>query len=235
MKKRQIVIAIDGPSGVGKSTVGLMIARRFGLKYVDTGAMYRAIALKIHETGVNMDDEEELSLFCSHLKMDVKDGDGNFMVYIDGKDYTGLIRTPDAGKLASIVSSKRPVRDCLVSLQRELGNKGGVVLEGRDIGTVVFPDADLKFFLKADIETRAGRRYLELKEKGGNASKEEVLNDIIQRDKRDTLRELSPLAPADDSINIDTSSYNLSEVFDILAREINARIEGLCDAVKTGV
>lgn len=218
------IIAVDGPSGVGKSSLSKLLARHFRLRYLDTGAMYRAVALKAYEMGIDLDDDKELKRFCSKLKIDVVDEDSTFKIYIDGEEYTDKIRLPLAGRLASVASSKLAVRETLIELQRVSGRDGGVILEGRDIGTVVFPGADVKFFLEATFQTRIKRRYKQLKEKGMEVDMAMVEEEIRDRDCRDTTREFSPLKKAGDAITIDTSNYTLNEVYRIMVKEIERRL-----------
>lgn len=218
-----IVIAVDGPSGAGKSSVSRLLARHYGLRYVDTGAIYRAVALKIHDTGLDLKDEEGLRVFLLSLRIDVREEGGAFRVFVDGEDLTDRLRSPVAGRLASLVSTKRVVREALIDLQRRLG-EGGAIFEGRDIGTVIFPDADVKFFLKASFEKRVERRYRELVEKGIDISIETLSEEMMERDRRDATREVAPLRKADDAIEIDTTSFTLKEVFEVMVREIEKKL-----------
>lgn len=205
---KDIVIAIDGPSGVGKTTVSKLVAGRLALRYVDTGAMYRSLAVAATEAGVDIESDAALAEFCGRVK--VSYGATGAML-LDGRDYSGEIRTEEAGALASIASSKKPVRDFLVDCQRRLGSDGGVVMEGRDIGTVVFPNADVKIFLDAPHSVRADRRSLELIVKGA-AVEEDVGRKIEERDRRDTERANSPLKKADDAVSIDTGGLDIEGV-----------------------
>jgi len=224
MKPRGPVVAIDGPSGSGKSTVSRNVARRLGFKYVDTGAMYRAFAVAAHDSGIEPEDEEALKEFAKNVRMNF-DEDGH--IYVNGKDYTQSIRTPLADRLSSIVSAKGFVRERLVALQREIGEKGYVIMEGRDIGTVVFPDADVKIYMIASQEIRAERRYRQLKEKDllGNTTKEEILRAIEERDRRDTERSHSPLRMAEDALLIDTTELSLEEVEERVMEEVERGIK----------
>ncbi len=224
MKPRGPVVAIDGPSGSGKSTVSRNVARRLGFKYVDTGAMYRAFAVAAHDSGIEPEDEEALKEFAKNVRMKF-DEDGH--IYVNGKDYTHSIRTPLADRLSSIVSAKGFVRERLVALQREIGEEGYVIMEGRDIGTVVFPDADVKIYMIASQETRAERRYRQLKEKDllGNTTKEEILRAIEERDRRDTERSHSPLRMAEDALLIDTTELSLEEVEERVMEEVERGIK----------
>ncbi len=207
IKKRSLVIAIDGPSGVGKSTVSKKIAARFGLTYIDTGAMYRAVALAANRAKIDIDSIEELEEFCDDLRVEFDDG----TVSVNGTDYTGLIRTEEASTLASVTSSKSPVRRVLVEYQRKLAKNGAVVMEGRDIGTVVLPDTRFKFFLTASHEVRAFRRHAEQKEKESLESKE-VSESMRARDSLDSNRSDSPLVKARDAIEVDTGALDIDGV-----------------------
>ncbi|TAN61754.1 (d)CMP kinase [bacterium] len=206
--KKGAVIAIDGPSGVGKTTVAKLLAKRLNYRYVDTGAMYRAFAVAANTAGIDLNDNDALKAFAD--KAVVRYGfDGS--ISVNNKDLTGLIRTQEAGALASVASSRKSVRDLLVRLQRELGLEGAVVMEGRDIGTVVFPSADVKFFLDASHNERVKRRHLELIAIGLSI-KEDVSKEIEQRDKRDTERAESPLTKAEDAVFIDTGALSAEGV-----------------------
>lgn len=205
--KRSLVVTIDGPSGVGKTTVSTRLAELLGLRYVNTGAMYRALALSAHEAGVDIESAEALEEFCSGLEIRYDTSSGR--VFVNGEDKTGEIRSLSAGRLASIVSSKTPVRKFLVAYQRSLALGGSLVMEGRDIGTVVLPDADLKIFLDASHAVRARRRHLELET---GLSSEQVSEEINARDVRDAGRADSPLRKADGAICIDTGSLDIDGV-----------------------
>ena len=213
------VIAIDGPSGVGKTTVSKLVAKKLDFRYVDTGAMYRAVALGAVDEGVNIDDEGELKKFLS--RADLSFGGGGERILLNGRDYTKKIREPLSGELASRVSSKKAVREFLVGLQRRLGKEGRVVMEGRDIGTVVFPDADVKVFLDARAAVREKRRHGEL----SGYRFDEVAKGIEERDRRDRERVHSPLRPADDAVYVDTTDMGIEEVAERLLDIIRERFK----------
>lgn len=208
MTKRSSVIAIDGPSGVGKTTVSRRVAAALGYRYVDTGAMYRSLAVAANAAGVDLESDIWLDDYCARVAVSY-DGAGNML--LDGVDYSDRIRTEEAGALASITSAKRSVRDLLVACQRILGHEGNIVMEGRDIGTVVFPDADVKIFLDASHDVRAARRHDELALKGAAAASD-VSKKIAERDRRDTQRTNSPLKAAPDAVVIDTGSLDIDGV-----------------------
>jgi cytidylate kinase len=216
MRKRPVV-AIDGPSGVGKSTVARCVATALGFVYVDTGALYRTVALVGDRAGIPWDDGAGLAdeLRRHHLAFDAEGS-----LELDGEPLGLAIRTPKMSLGASAVARHQEVRNALLEVQRRLGQDGGVVLEGRDIGTVVFPDAEAKFFLVADVEVRARRRFLELEARGDGATFEEVLSDQQRRDHNDANRTISPLKKADDAEEISTNRMNADEV----ARQIEVKI-----------
>ena len=210
-KKKGPIIAVDGPSGVGKSTVSRLLALRLGFTYINTGAMYRALALGASDSGVDPDDDVAVQGYCSKavLSYDFDTHD----TLVNGASYASRLRDQRTGELASIFSVKRPVRELLTAFQRTLGTNGSVVMEGRDIGTVVFPDADAKVFLDASHEVRAKRRH---KEVTGSAlhTAEEVSKELLQRDERDSGRVAAPLKKAEDAVLIDTGAMNAEEVVD---------------------
>lgn len=209
---RGLVIAIDGPSGAGKSTIARLLADRLGYLQIDTGAMYRAVALLMSRAGVNLDDGEAVTRFCAGLEVRLENEAGVPRVIANGRDVTGQIRTPEVSLMTSRISALKPVRDALLLAQREMGRNGGVVLEGRDIGTVVFPDADLKFFLSASPEVRGRRRHAELSARGERISLAETIAAVVRRDEQDSQRELAPLRQADDAIPVDSSDLGIEEV-----------------------
>jgi cytidylate kinase len=218
------IVAIDGPAGAGKSTVARELARRLGFAMIDTGAIYRSVALAARRSGVGWDDDEGLRrLLDGGLDVTFRDD----RVLLRGEDVTEGIRTPEISRGASVVSARPVVRQKLLGLQRELGRSAakGAVLEGRDIGTVVFPDAQVKFFLTASDQARAQRRFSELSEKGLSVPLQDVLSDQLRRDKDDTERAISPLRPAADAIVVDTTGLDLDAVVDRCFREASARLK----------
>jgi cytidylate kinase len=219
-----MIIAIDGPSGAGKSTLGRLLARELGLLYIDTGAMYRAAALAVIGAGVSTTDESAVARVVGEADINLAGDPDSLQVMFDGRDVSGEIRTEEVSHMASVISAIPEVRRTLVARQREMGQRaGGVVLDGRDIGTVVFPNADVKFFLTAAPEERAHRRYEEDRMKERDASFEETLAEINTRDRRDTTREDSPLAAAPDAIVIDSTGLSIEEVFERMLRAVREK------------
>ncbi len=217
-----MVLSIDGPSGVGKSTVSRNLARRLGLKYIDTGAMYRAFAISADDAGVDMENNAELVEFAATIKIDFSEN--GTKISVNGKDMTGEIRSPRADMLSSQMSAKTPVRDCLVRAQQRLGASGGVVMEGRDIGTVVFPDADVKIFLDAPDDVRAQRRHEQNTiEKNIESNIKVVAAEMKKRDHSDKTRSHSPLKAAGDAVCIDTSVLSIKGVEDAIVKIIEER------------
>jgi len=211
LSSRKLVIAIDGPAASGKSTTARLVAGRLGYLHVDTGAMYRAIALKVLRKGIGMEEKERVESLMSTTHVALKLRDGTPRVFLDGEDVTDAIRTPDVSKAVSPVSGYAEVRRAMVREQRLLGAEGGIVMDGRDIGTVVYPGADLKFFMVAGIEARARRRQKELAAKGTDQPLDAVLVDIQERDARDAGRTEAPLRRADDAIDVDTSAMTIEQ------------------------
>ena len=211
-----MIIAIDGPSGAGKSTLGKMLAKNLNLLYLDTGAMYRAVGFAVLSNSVSFDEKAKIAEIAENSEIKLVGEPENLQIFLDGRDISTEIRTNEVGQSASIVSGVSEVRRILVEHQRTLGENSanGAVLDGRDIGSVVFPNADIKFFLTAKPEARARRRYEEDVEKGFSTTYEQTLAEINLRDERDVSREDSPLKIADDAIVIDTSELNLTEVFE---------------------
>jgi len=218
--KKELVITIDGPSGAGKTTVSKTLAARIGYRYIDTGALYRGIALETQERGIAADDGEAMEAACRTIDLRFKIENGDLRLYSGTRDISELIRTPEISMRASAVSALAPVRAFLTVLQRRLGEERAVVFEGRDMGTVVFPEADVKFFLDADTEIRAERRYLELKAKGEDLDFEDVKKDLITRDANDSSRKLAPLRPAEDAIHVDASRIGIDEVVEKMAKVV---------------
>ncbi len=209
-------VAIDGPAGAGKSTIAKAIAAKMGYVYVDTGAMYRAMALYFLRSNISKDDEAKISSVVNDITVSIKYEDGSQHVILNGEDVTGLIRTEEVGNMASATSVYGPVRTKLVALQQELAKTTDVIMDGRDIGTVVLPNADVKIFLTASVECRAKRRYDELVKKGEKADFDKIAKDIEERDYRDSHREISPLKQAEDAVLVDSSNMTIDEVVDTI-------------------
>ena len=207
-----MIIAIDGPSGAGKSTLAKRLAKELRFVYLDTGAMYRALALKVLRQGIDLADDARLEELIAATEIDLQETNGNLAVLLDGLDVAAEIRTPEVSQMASKVSALRIVRARMLELQREMGRRGSVVAEGRDIGTVVFPEAEVKIFLDASANERARRRYNELQRAGRAVDYEETLREIEERDKRDSERDLAPLRKAEDALMMDSSSATADEV-----------------------
>ena len=216
-----MIIAIDGPAGAGKSTVAKLLAQKLGFLYIDTGAMYRALTLKIIDSGILINDTTRIIDLAHNTTIDlVNNLDGTLKVLLDGKDVCKEIRETRITKYVSDIAKIKEVRDVMVGLQRRLGNMSDSVLDGRDIGTVVFPDAHRKFYVDANFKVRALRRYEELNEAGQNVSLEEIENDVSNRDTIDSTREVGPLKKAKDAIYIDTTNMTIQEVVDTLLTRI---------------
>ena len=217
-----MIIAIDGPSGAGKSTLGKMLAKKLNLLYLDTGAMYRAVALAVNRAGVPYRDIDRIADIAENARIELVGEPDAMKVFLDGDDVSVDIRTLEAAQAASVVSTISEVRRIMVEHQRFIGESAanGCVLEGRDIGSVVFPKADIKFFLTAKPEARARRRHTEDQSKGRISTYEQTLAEINERDERDVSREDSPLTISDDAIVIDTSELDLTEVFEQMMAKI---------------
>ena len=218
-----INVAIDGPDGAGKSTVAKAAAKELGYIYVDTGALYRTIALNAVRHGV-LNDTEKIEAMLSDTKVELKYADGVQSVYLNGEDVSGLIRTPEISMGASVVSAIPKVRAFLLDLQRDIAKKNNVIMDGRDIATVVLPNADVKIFLFASPECRAKRRYDELIEKGESVTFDEVLDDVNKRDYQDSHREIAPLKPSEDSVMADTSELDLNGSVQLVVDIIKEKI-----------
>lgn len=214
-KKKLNIIAIDGPAGAGKSTIAKLVAKKLNYFYIDTGAMYRAITLKALKEKINFDNEKALVELSAKADIELKrDNNGSLRVFLDGKDVTKRIRDKDVNLHISILSKIKDVRRNMVLKQRELGKNEKVVLEGRDIGTVVFPEAKYKFYLDAKFSERVKRRYKDFIRMGKKFSLEEVRKDLLRRDRSDKLRKIAPLKKARDAIYIDTTNLSINEVVD---------------------
>jgi CMP/dCMP kinase len=226
---RKLIIAIDGPVGSGKSTVARRLAALMGYVYVDTGAMYRALALKAIRRGVALEDAAGLEGLACGTRIDLRAQDGTQQVFLDGEDVTAAIRSPECSQASSKIAVVPGVRKVLVAEQRRAGEQGGVVMEGRDIGSVVFPDADLKIFLTASPDVRAERRWREHQQKGEAVTLERTLEEIHERDRRDRERETSPLVRAKDAVVVDSTAMDAEEVARLvmmLAKEQPAKAAG---------
>mgnify|MGYP005766713027 FL=1 len=216
-----VAVAIDGPSGAGKSTIAKAAAKQLGLIYVDTGALYRTVGYAMAREGTNLADEDAVKQVLSRIRVTFSyDEQGSQRVYLNGEDVSEKIRTPEMSMMASRVSALSSVRVFLLDLQRDTAKRQSVIMDGRDIGTVVLPDADVKIFLTASPQIRAKRRHQELVEKGQQVTFEEVLNDVLQRDYNDSHREIAPLKQADDAVLLDTSGYTLEKSIEEVVRII---------------
>lgn len=223
-RENGVIVAIDGPSGAGKSSLTRLLAKRLGYIHIDTGAMFRAVALMSRRAGIRTDDDQGLAELCRGLDIVfVRDGD-NLRVLANGEDVSSAIRTEEIGLLTSAISARKPVRDALLAMQQAMGAKGGVILEGRDIGTVVFPDAEVKFFLSASAEERGRRRYLELAARGEEATLEETIAKVVQRDEQDAGREHAPLKKAEDAVSIDSTDLSIDQVLELMERTVRERL-----------
>jgi cytidylate kinase len=210
-----MIIAVDGPAGAGKSTVARILARKLGFLYIDTGAMYRALTLKAIESKIPVSQEQRIIELAENVRIDLRNNaDGSLTVILDGRDVSLDIRRPQITQFVSDVAKIRDVRQILVKMQRALGERGDCVLDGRDIGTVVFPDAEKKFFIDASAQERAMRRYKELKGLKQNVTQEDVAKDLSNRDQIDSTRQASPLRKAADAIYIDTTNLSIEQVVD---------------------
>ncbi|MFN3532642.1 MAG: (d)CMP kinase [Candidatus Brocadia sp.] len=215
-----MIIAIDGPAGSGKSTVARKLAKRLGFKYLDTGAMYRALTWKAMQKDINLNDENALCQLMDQTSIEFRDTDENLYVFVDGVNVTEEIRLPSVTKNVHYVSDTPGIRHRMVKLQQKFASEGNTVAEGRDMGTVVFPHAEKKFFLDAEIEERARRRYGEFKPSNNKVSYDDVIRDMEIRDRRDTTRNNSPLIKSNDAIYINTTKLTIEDVLNLILKEI---------------
>jgi cytidylate kinase len=224
-KRKRLTVAVDGPSGAGKSTVARSLARELGYTYIDTGAMYRSVALRVKERGISPEEELAINQLASSLHITFIADGGKAYVLCDGEDITEAIRTHEISHLASTISKQKGLREVLVQMQREMGKGGGVILEGRDIGTVVFPDAEVKFYIDAESEERTRRRYDEMVEKGVAVDFKETREELMRRDHSDMNRAHSPLKKAADAIFIDSTRCSVKEVVEEMVRIVREKIK----------
>lgn len=207
-------VAIDGPAGAGKSTIAKLVAKKKGYIYVDTGAMYRGLAIHFLKKKADPEDQQAVAEACRDAEVTIGYEDGVQQIYLNGENVTGMLRTEEVGNMASKTSAIPEVREKLLELQRSLAREKDVIMDGRDIGTNILPNADVKIYLTASVETRARRRYDELKEKGTDCSLDEIARDIRERDERDMTREIAPLKKAEDAILVDSSDMTIQQVVD---------------------
>ena len=219
-------IAIDGPAGAGKSTIARRVAKELSFIYVDTGAMYRAMALYLLRKEVNRDDTEQIGNICQDAEISIEYQNGEQIVLLNGENVNSYLRTEEVGNMASVSSAVPRVREKLLSLQRKLAKDMSVVMDGRDIGTTILPDADVKIYLTASSLTRARRRYLELQEKGTVCNLDDIQKDIEERDQRDMTREISPLRQAKDAVLVDSSDLTIQQVVDRILQTFRSKTTG---------
>lgn len=222
-EREQPVVVVDGPAGSGKSTACRLFAEKTGYTCLDTGSLYRAVAWHAARSGVSLHDEESLALLCRDIEVVIPGGTGTMVLMVGGEPIERMIRTEEVGMAASKISRLPRVREALLPLQREAGRRGGVIAEGRDMGTVVFPDAEIKIFLDAAPGERARRRWLELRERGQDPDYERIHEDIRIRDDQDRNRDLAPLKPSDDAIVLDTTAMNIDDVVDAMVHLFETR------------
>jgi cytidylate kinase len=221
--KKGMVVTVDGPAGGGKSTISRLLATALGLLYLDTGAMYRAVALQVRRRGVDPQDGKELARLCGEMELHFEEKGGARRLLLGEEDISLAIRSPEMDLLSSRVSAVREVREAMTEMQRRIGKDGGLVAEGRDMGTVVFPQADAKFFLTASPEIRVERRYLERIGRGESVTRGEVEKELTRRDEQDTKRALAPLVPAEDAVILDTSALNPEQVVEAMLGRIRRK------------
>ncbi len=215
-------IAIDGPAGAGKSTIAKLLAKKIDFLYVDTGALYRAIAVYVLDCGIAGDEEDAIRAACDGIRVSLGYVDGSQRVFVNGNDVSGRIRREEVGNMASVLSAYPAVREKLLNTQREIAGQNDVIMDGRDIGTCILPKAQLKIYLTASVHTRALRRYKELEEKGEPADLAQIERDIKERDDRDMHREIAPLRAADDAVTVDSSDMTIDQVVDEICRLYDA-------------
>lgn len=224
MMDRKISVAIDGPAGAGKSTIARRLAERTGFVYVDTGAIYRSVGYYMDFLGIGPKDRDGIARLIDEVNLEiVYSPEGEQRMILNGRDISGEIRTPEMGQIASLISAQPVVRDFLLDMQRDIAKKNNVIMDGRDIGTVVLPRADLKIYLTASAEVRANRRMLEFAQKGAEASYEKVLREIQQRDHQDMTRAVAPLKCAPDAVKVDTSDLDVPSVVALLENLLRER------------
>ncbi len=221
---RKLIVAIDGPAGAGKSTVAKRVAKELGYTYMDTGAMYRAFAWRVMKEGLELGDEKKLRSVLRDTDIELVEQNGRLSVLLNRVDVTDRIRTPELSQSASLVSTSAIVRERMVELQRAMGSRGGVVAEGRDIGTVVFPNAEVKIYLDASVEERARRRFEELWSQGKHVTLEETLKEMEERDQRDKERAVAPLRKAEDAVVIDSTNSDVDRVVERIMHEIKKKM-----------
>jgi len=221
---RKLIVAIDGPAGAGKSTVAKRLAKELGYTYMDTGAMYRAFAWRVMEQGMDLSDERELRRVLQQTNIELVEHFGRPGVLLNGVDVTDRIRTPELSQLASRISTSKIVRERMVALQRAIGSQGGVVAEGRDIGTVVFSDAEVKIYLDASSQERARRRFEEFRGQGSRVTMEETVSEMEERDRRDQERDVAPLRKAEDALVIDSTDSAVDGVVERIMQEIKKKM-----------
>jgi len=222
----KLIVAIDGPSGAGKSTISKLLAKRLGYINIDTGAMYRSVALAVRRAGIRLDDRSALQRLLADIRIEFRHTAAGDLVLLDGEDVSAEIRTPEVSQLTPSVAAVPAVRQAMVDRQREMGARGGVVLEGRDIGSVVFPQAEVKFFMDASAEERGRRRFEELKAKGIEVDLQQTIRDVEARDLADSRREHSPLVKTADAVVVDTDGRNVDQVLAIMLAVVSERQGG---------
>ena len=220
-----MIVAIDGPSGAGKSTLAKRLAKELGFTYLDTGAMYRALALKMLRQGIEPEEDSRLAALVRQTEIDVQENGGRLKVLLDGADVGDFIRTPEVSQMASKVSARKIVRQRMLELQRAAAKKGDIVAEGRDIGTVIFPAAEVKIYLDASVNERARRRFEELRAGGRQVSMEDTVRELTERDRRDSERDLAPLCRAPDALSVDSSALTADAVAESVMELIRLRLE----------